>query len=212
MKFKDRTDAAQKLAAQLAEYKNNPNVVIIAIPRGGLAIGTVLAKELHAPLDVIFTKKIGFPGNPEYAIGAASLDAVTIHEQFAQDPIFKEYVDEQVPLIREMLKKRYNDYKGAQQPISLAHKIVIVTDDGIATGQTMELTIQLIKKEQPLKIILAIPVAPHDALEDLERYVDGIACVYEPPVFHGVGQFYESFEQVSDKEAIQLLHEAATIR
>lgn len=207
--FKDRYDAAHQLVQKLREYKNNPNVVIIAIPRGGLELGSVLAKELHAPLDIALTKKIGFPSHPEYALGAVSLDSVLLDEQILslyQDLI--PYVKQEVIRLQAMLEDRYQKYKGNTPSINLNNKIVIVVDDGVATGKTLAVTLDLIKKSNPQKIIVALPVAPAGSLALLRSKSDDLICLLIPTVFHGVGQFYKSFDQVDDREAIRLLHEA----
>ncbi len=208
MFFKDRFDAALKLVDRLKQYKNNPEVVVIAIPRGGLELGSVLAKELDVPLDVVFTKKIGYPGNPEFAIGAVSLTDAFIEPRFAQDTLMQEYITAETERVRALLATRARDYHKGRTPISLKNKIVIIVDDGVATGNTMMVTIGLIRKEQPQKIVVALPVAPRDTLERLKKEADEVICLEVPPLFQGVGQFYQRFEQVPDQEAIRLLQGA----
>lgn len=204
--FKNRFEAAHQLALQLKKYEGNEDVVIVAIPRGGLQIGYVLSHELQVPLDVIFSKKIGAPGNPEFAIGA-----VTIHDE-AIDPSFlqqhKEYIDEEIKKLRSILRSREEYYRHGSNPIDLKNKIVIIADDGVATGKTLSMTINIIKKQNPKKIIVALPVAPKDALNEIAQRVDEVICLIIPDVFYSVGQFYESFDQVSDEEARMLFNEA----
>lgn len=145
--FKDRFDAGKKLALQLQQYKNNPEALILAIPRGALEIGAVLSKELQLPLDVVLTKKIGYPGNPEYAIGAMTQDTVIIDKRALEfSGEMQAHLKQEIASIKEMLEKRSAAYHDTREPLSLTDKIVIVTDDGIATGKTLELTIDLIKK------------------------------------------------------------------
>lgn len=206
--FKDRYDAAHQLAVHLSEYKNNSDVIIYAIPRGALELGTVLAKELHAPLDVVFSKKIGAPGNKELAIGAVSLTHEEINPIFAQNPAFEDYLKNEKVKVRELLKKRYEQYRGQKKAINAQGKIAIVVDDGIATGQTAALALQEIKNQNPQKLILAVPVATPDTLQELEKYTDEIVCLLQPSSFRAIGQFYQNFDQVSDEQAIKLLHEA----
>lgn len=204
--FKDRFDAGKKLAEKLKNYANDPNVVILAIPRGALEIGSVLSKELHAPLDVILTKKIGYPGNPEYAIGAVSLDNVIIDKRALEfSGEMESYLKNEVASIRQLLQKRSAEYHALREPLSLKDKIVIVTDDGIATGKTLEATIDLIKKENPQKIIVAVPVASKEALALIKKKVDEVICLEVPDIFMSVGQWYQQFNQVDDDQAIQLL-------
>ncbi len=204
--FKNRFDAGKQLAQKLMEYKDNPNVVILAIPRGALEIGSVLTQELHAPLDVVLTKKIGYPGNPEYAIGAVSLDSVIIDKralEFSGD--LEAHLKQEIAQIKALLQQRSAQYHGVREPIPLNNKIIILTDDGIATGKTLEATIDLIKKQSPQKIIVAVPVASREALHLIKKKVDEVVCLLVPDIFMSVGQWYENFDQVSDEEAIELL-------
>lgn len=204
--FKDRFDAGKKLAQKLEQYKNNPNVVILAIPRGALEIGSVVSKELHLPLDVILTKKIGFPGNPEYAIGAMSVDNVMIDKRALEiSGEMESYLKNEILAIRQLLQERSAAYHGTREPIPLKDKIVIVVDDGIATGKTLEVTLDLIKKQHPQKIVVAVPVASKEALQLIKKKVDEVVCLLVPDMFMSVGQWYQSFDQVDDDEAIQLL-------
>lgn len=209
MIFKDRFEAGQKLAQQLQEYKNNPDVVILAIPRGALVIGSVLSHQLHAPLDVVLTKKIGYPGNPEYAIGAASLHNIILDKRVVEmSGDVEAHIKEEVAQIRAVLHKRAQEYHQGRDLIPLKDKIVILTDDGIATGKTIELTIDLLKKQGPKKIIIAVPVASREAMHLIKKKVDEVVCLFVPDIFVSVGQWYEHFDQVSDEEAIQLLQES----
>jgi predicted phosphoribosyltransferase len=204
--FKDRFDAGEKLAQKLMEYKDNPNVVILAIPRGALEIGSVLTHELHAPLDVVLTKKIGYPGNPECAIGAVSLENVIIDKrvlEFSGD--LEAHLKQEIAQIKALLHHRSAQYHGVREPIPLNDKIIILTDDGIATGKTVEATIDLIKKQNPQKIIVAVPVASREALHLIKKKVDEVVCLLVPDIFMSVGQWYQNFDQVSDEEAIELL-------
>lgn len=206
--FKDRFDAAHKLAAKLIQYKDNQDVVILAVPRGGLELGSVLSQELNVPLDVIFTKKIGYPGNPEYAIGAVSLEGIIVDKRFLNfSEDMNEYIQREAVRIRELLEKRYRAYRGDKPPLDLKDKIVIVTDDGVATGSTLSATLDLIRKSSARKLIVAIPVAPREAVKSLREKADEVICLLVPKAFFGVGQFYENFEQVKDEEAIRLLRE-----
>jgi putative phosphoribosyl transferase len=206
--FKDRFDAAYQLVPHLKEYANNPNAIIIAIPRGGIQLGSVLAHELHLPLDIIFTKKIGYPGNPEYAIGAVSLQHTFIRNEFAELPGLQSYVKQQSAIIRKHLEERSQLYRGDKQPPKFTDKIVIVVDDGVATGNTLRATLLLIRQDKPQKIIVALPVAPPATLATLRNEADDIICLMTPENFYGVSQFYTAFDQVDDSEAIRLLQKA----
>ena len=211
MIFKNRFDAGKQLAGKLGKYKNKKEALILAIPRGGLQVGNVLAKELHLQLDVIITKKIGYPGNPEYAIGAVSLTGASYDlDLLKTEGVSLKYVNEQIQEIRNVLKERYQQYGGKEKPISVKGKVVIITDDGVATGNTMLAAIDLLRKEKPKKIVVAVPVGHPDTVEKLRKAADEVVCLSIPPQLFAIGQFYEDFTQVDDTEAIQLLKEVHT--
>ena len=206
MIFKDRFDAASQLAEKLKKYKNE-ECVILAIPRGGLQIGVVVAKALQAPLDVVLTKKIGYPGNEEYAIGAVSLKGRILNPDVSDVP--QSYIDAEIKRIQSLLQKRHEQYhQGKRKPVDIKNKVVIIVDDGIATGSTVLATIELLKTEKPKKIIVAVPVAPPEAVAKIKKVVDEVVCLHMTADFFAIGQFYENFEQVEDAEAIRLLEEA----
>ena len=206
--FKNRIDAGRQLAEKLMKFKGE-NVVILAIPRGGLPLGEIIAKALKVPLDVSLTKKIGHPFNKEYAIGAVSLEGIILMDEIE---VSKDYIEEETSRIRQKLKKRQDEYYKNRAPMNLEKKTVIVVDDGIATGNTILATADLIKKQKPNKIVVAVPVAPHSAIQKLKDSdnVDEVICLDTPNNFRAVGQFYENFEQVPDVEAIKLLEDAYT--
>lgn len=206
--FEDRFDAGKKLIPLLEKYSHNLEAIILAIPRGAIEIGFVLAKNLHIPLDVIFTKKIGAPGNPEFAIGAVSSKHVFINNEFKNMPGLGSYIQEQTALIRDTIKERENSYRKGMAPFDITNKIVIIVDDGVATGNTLLATIALVKEYHPKKIVVALPVCSKEAYHKIAPQVDEIICERIPPIFYSVGQFYQRFEQVDDLEAIKLLHEA----
>jgi putative phosphoribosyl transferase len=204
--FANRYDAANQLLIRLEKYKNNKDVVVLAIPRGALEIGSVLAKGLNAPLDVVFSKKIGAPDQPELAIGAITEDTETINPIYQAE--YPEYIEQEKKYIHQLLKERAKLYRGNNPAIDLKDKIVILTDDGIATGRTFLLALDYIKKQHPKKIIAAIPVAPPDTLEKVKKKADEVICLLSPLAFFAISQFYQTFDQVDDKEAIHLLREA----
>lgn len=206
--FKDRIEAGNLLAEQLLSYSNNTNVVVVAVPRGGLPIGFVIAKKLNVPLEIVLSKKIGHPLNKEFAIGAVTLKNCVLSDDVAG--ISKLYIDEETEKIRKLLKERELAYYGKRTPVNLKNKIVIVVDDGIATGNTLISSIQLIHLQKPNQIIVAAPVASKSAFNKIEKnpLVYKIICLLNPERFQAVGQFYQDFGQVSDSEAIKLLHNA----
>ncbi|MDX5435567.1 MAG: phosphoribosyltransferase [Pontibacter sp.] len=198
-----RESAAQELAQRLQKYKGTDGVVL-AIPRGGVPVAAPIAKSLGMPLEVTLTKKIGHPANPEFAIGSVSLKSVAVDER-AEVP--DEYVIAEVQRIRESLKEKYKLFMGNRTHVPLKDKTVIIIDDGIATGKTLEATVKLVKTEHPKKIVIAVPVAPPEAVRRFKQMVDEVVCLLTPPFFQAVGQFYEEFYQTSDEEVIQLLQE-----
>lgn len=204
--FKDRIDAGIQLAEKLSKFRKD-NVVVLAIPRGGLPLGAIVAKELKSSMDVALTKKIGHPFNKEYAIGAVSLENIILSNAVG---VTKGYIEEETARLRKKLKKRYNQYYKNSEPKNLKDKTVIIVDDGIATGNTIMVTIELVKMQNPNRTVVAIPVAPPSTVRKLEDSpeVDEVICLETPYNFRAVGQFYEEFNQVTDQEAIQLLEES----
>lgn len=210
MAFKDRHEAGKLLAKELKKYKNNKDAIILAIPRGGLEIGYELARELSLPLDILITKKIGFPGNPEYAIGAAGpkKEYILNEDVILQSNISESYIKAEVEKLSSEIEEKYKRYKGKKKLSDLKDKIVIVADDGIATGYTMMLSLRIIKKMKARKIIAAIPVGPPEGVDKLREVADEVVCLSSPELFFAISQFYERFEQVSDEQAIKYLKEA----
>ena len=208
MIFQNRIEAGLLLADKLKNYQAGTGLVL-AIPRGGVPVAYAVAKELGLPIELILTKKIGHPTNKEYAIGAASLtDYFTIpHEN-----VTEEYIQAEIVRIRTRLKEMYKIFMGDQQPADLQGKTVIIIDDGIATGNTLLGTIQLLRKSKPGKMIIAVPVASRSAVNKLAKEVDEIIVVYVPDQFYGVGAFYEDFEQVTDEEVIYYLEKMRELK
>tara|TARA_R110000868_G_scaffold1650_4_gene13347 strand:+ start:7807 stop:8433 length:627 start_codon:yes stop_codon:yes gene_type:complete len=204
--FKDRIDAGLQLAKKLNTYKDKKHVVVLAIPRGGLPLGAIVAKTLNAKLDVALSKKIGHPFNKEFAIGAVSLNNIIMDDN---TEISIGYIEKETKRLREKLQKRHNQYFKNRSPLDLKDKIVIIIDDGIATGNTIRVTAQLIYEQKPEKIVIAIPVAPKLTVQKLRAtsYIDEVVCLETPFNFQAVGQFYMNFDQVSDGEAIKILNE-----
>lgn len=204
--FKDRIEAGKQLAGRLRKYKSKA-LIILAIPRGGVVVGKELAKALNCPLDVIVTKKIGAPGNPELAIGAVGPDGtVVLNQDLApKTGADKKYISEERRAKSEEVKRRMKAFRKGKKPLNLAGKTVILTDDGIATGATVEAAIKWVKTKKPKKVILAIPVAASDSLAKLVPLADEVVCLDQPYFFAAVGQFYESFPQTTDEEVVKLL-------
>jgi predicted phosphoribosyltransferase len=199
--LQDRKEAGILLSQKLEKYQNS-DAIILAVPRGGVPIGYEISKNLHLPLDIILSKKIGHPLNKEYAIGAVSLDSTIINQH---PDIPKEYIEREIKQLRESMKDKYNLYMGYRKPANVKGKTVIVVDDGIATGNTLLASIEMLKKRHPKKIIVAVPVVPFDTVKVFEQNTDEFVYLMAPKDFRGVGRFYESFEQVADDEVIRML-------
>lgn len=206
MYFNDRYDAAMQLAPLLEKYKNEKGV-ILAVPRGGVPIGYYLAKYLDFPLDLLMTKKLGHPGNEEFAIGAVSLEGSIVEETTG---VPEQYIREETRRISEQLKERYIKFMGNKEPVDIKGKIIIVVDDGVATGRTILSTIKILRNKEPRKIVVAVPVASEEAADRIREVVDDFICLHTPYPFYGVGRFYADFTQVEDEDVLLLLNELNT--
>jgi putative phosphoribosyl transferase len=206
--FRDREEAGLLLAAKLKKYKNDP-AIVLAVPRGGVPVAYVVARELGFPIEVILTKKIGHPMNKEYAIGAASLTDYFI---VPHNDVSGQYVEQELKRVRTRLKEMYKRFMGDEEPKSLEGKTVIVIDDGIATGNTLLGTVNVLQKSKPAKIVIGVPVASRSAVQKLAKEVDEVVAVLIPEEFYGVGAFYEDFDQVSDEEVMFYLDKLRELR
>lgn len=208
--FRDRRDAARRLVRALVRYRGRADALVLAVPRGGLPIGALLARELGLKLDVILTKKIGHPDNPEFAIGAVSLAGEAVDSALIErERIPPAFIAGEIARIRDGLRRRYRMYRGAAKPLPVAGKTVILTDDGAATGRTLLAAIDLLRKDGAGKIVVALPVAPPDTAAALESRADEVVCLEVPEAFMAIGAFYSDFSQVPDEEAVSLLKDAA---
>ncbi len=204
--FKDRYQAGELLADALTAYKNNKKAIILAIPRGALQIGKVLHEKLNLPLDIIVTKKIPHPQNPEYAIGAVGQDKEYILDASACFNVSDDYIKNKIRLLQKAVEEKYVKYRGNNPKPNLRNKLVIIVDDGIATGNTIITAINLIRKQKPAKIVIAVPVSAPDAAERIRKEADDFVCLIVSE-FMAISQFYGSFQQVEDDEAIRILKE-----
>jgi len=208
--FKDRTDAGLLLVKKLSNYHNNKDAVVVTIPRGGIPLGYVISKGLHLPLELVLSKKIGHPLHKEFAIGAVTLTDRILSD--AANDISRIYIEEETIRIRTILKERQDGYYDTRKPISFKNKIVIVVDDGVATGNTLMSSIKLIEKQKPSQIIVALPVGPPSVIEKIKNipYVNDTICLLVPENFRAVGQFYKNFDPIKDNEVVTLLEKANT--
>lgn len=200
--FKNRTDAGQKLADVLDDHDVEADIVL-AIPRGGLPVGRAVADALDVPLDIVAARKLGAPGNPELAIGAVASDGtVWLNESTIRDlGVGETYIDEGIESERAAALEKVERYRAGRPPLELRGKTVLIVDDGIATGATTIACLRQVKNQGAERVVLAVPVAPPDTVDRLTGEADEVICVETPPHFRAVGQFYDSFGQVSDSEA-----------
>jgi predicted phosphoribosyltransferase len=208
--FADRADAGRRLADKLAGYANNPNVIVLALPRGGVPVGYEVARRLHVPLDVYVVRKLGVPGHEELAMGALASDGTCVVDDdlIGSLGIDEESIEEVVRREIAELRRRESAYRDGPQP-NVAGKIVIVVDDGLATGATMRSAAISLRKRNPAAIVVGVPVAAPRTCASLERVVDRVVCVATPEPFHAVGLYYQNFEQTSDDDVRRLLARAA---
>lgn len=206
MKFHDRTQAGFLLAEELTSYKGCDGVVL-SVPRGGVIVGYPIAHLLHLPLDLIFCKKIGHPLHPEFAIGAVSIDgAIVMEERFAGD--YKEYMEQQSKALQKNMMAKRSLFTGNHKPINLKDKIVILVDDGIATGLTITACLDSIHNQGAKQIILSVPVIARSTYYNLLSKTDELICLLMPDQFNAVGEFYDSFPQVSDETVMKVLEKS----
>lgn len=199
--LKDRKEAGLLLSEKLEKYQDT-DTLILAVPRGGVPIGYEIAKNLNLQLDIILSKKIGHPLNKEFAIGAVSLDSLLID---SHPEVSQAYIESEIKYLRELLQEKYALYMGNRKPIDVKGKNVIIVDDGIATGNTLLACINMLRKNNPKKIIVAVPVVPADMVPIFKQKADEFIYLMAPIDFGGVGRFYENFEQVNDDEVIRML-------
>ncbi len=205
--FENRRQAGQLLAQRLQDLKDAPDVVVLGIPRGGVVVAAEIAHMLNAPLDVYITRKLGAPGNPELAIGAVAEDGTVVldEESIAFLRVPDTYLDEERRRQQEEIRRRADRYRRGRPPVPLEGKRVILVDDGVATGHTVEVAIRALRQQPIKELILAVPVGPPTTIARLRALVDRLEVLSEPEVFWAVGMFYRDFRQVSDEEVEALL-------
>jgi putative phosphoribosyl transferase len=213
MRFPNRSKAGQLLAQKLAGYANNPDVVVLALPRGGVPVGFEVASTLNVPLDIIIVRKLGVPGREELAMGAiASGDVRVLHDEtidWLQIP--RSVIDRITEMEKTELYRREDAYRGTGPPLDPAGKTVILVDDGIATGSTMLAAVAVVRSRNPHRVVIAVPTAPVSTAKELGNVADDFVTLIEADEFVGVGQWYDDFRQVSD-EVVRDLYERATER
>ena len=205
MVFEDRNDAARQLVAALARYRGK-HPLVLAIPRGAVPMGRLIADALGGELDVVLVRKLGAPGNPEFAVGAVDEAGWEyIADYAAEVGASKTYLAEEADAQLATMRARRATYTPARAPIDPAGRIVIVVDDGLATGATMMAALHSVRARGPKRLVCAVPVAAPESLEKVRPHADEVVCLDTPAAFHAVGQFYRTFGQVEDREVVGAL-------
>ncbi|KTD82523.1 phosphoribosyltransferase [Legionella waltersii] len=209
-RFQNRYQAGQLLSEKLKHYANRNDVIVLALPRGGVPVAAMIAKELHASLDVMIVRKLGVPGHEELAFGALASNGVKVYNKDLLKQLFwltSEQIDSVIAKEEKELIRRNKTYRGDNPFPLIRDKIVILVDDGIATGASMRAAVMAVRQENPKKIIIAVPVAPLDTSSVLTKLVDDYVCLLTPIDFSAVGLWYDDFSQTEDDEVILLLRD-----
>jgi putative phosphoribosyl transferase len=213
MLFQDRFEAGRFLASKLRHLANRPDVVVLALPRGGVPVGYEVAKALNAPLDVFVVRKLGVPGHEELAMGAIASGGIRVlNENVVRGlGIPDEVVDTEAEEEDRELQRREHEYRDGRPPVDVRGRTVILVDDGLATGSSMRVAARALRKKNPAQIIVAVPVASPATCAEFESEVDQVICAVTPEPFWAVGQWYKDFSQTSDEEVRDLLQRAASL-
>jgi putative phosphoribosyl transferase len=208
--YKNRTEAACQLADLLQPYADRPDVLIMALPRGGVPIAYEVAKALNASLDLMLVRKLGVPGHEELAMGAVAIGGTRVlNDEVIRGPAISDATIERVTIAkRQELQGRERAYRGKRPAPTIQGRCIILIDDGLATGATMRAAVVAVRQLQPVEIVVAVPVAPPDAIATLREEADAVVCPATPEPFIGISCWYEDFEQVTDEEVHQLLERA----
>jgi len=209
--FRDRAEAGRRLAGRLSAYAGRPDVLVLALPRGGVPVAYEVARELEAPFDVFVVRKLGVPGYEELAMGAIASGGVCILNQdvLKRLTISRESIDAVVARERRELDRRERLYRGDRPAPEVRDRTVILVDDGLATGSTMRAAVKALRRRQPAKIVVAVPVAAPSTCREFQKLADACVCSATPEPFRAVGLWYENFDQVSDEDVCGLLAQPA---
>lgn len=211
MLFHDRRDAGRQLAARLLHYGDRDDVLVLALPRGGVPVGFEVAEALRAPLDVFLVRKLGVPGQQELAMGAIASGGIRVLNQSVVDLL--ELTEAEIAPVeaeeRRELQRREREYRAGRPPIDVKDKIAILVDDGLATGSSMRAAVRALRTLGPARIVVAVPVGARETCEEFEEEADEAICAREPEPFHAVGLWYEDFSQTTDQEVRDLLARGA---
>lgn len=211
MAFKDRSEAGRLLATRLSAYADRPDVMVLALPRGGVPVAFEVAQALNAPLDVFVVRKLGVPGHEELAMGAIATDGVRVinNDIVLALGISAQMIDRVAEMEQKELERREHAYRGDQPALNVKGRTVIIVDDGLATGASMRAAVAALRQMQPQRIVVAVPTAAAETCQQFRDEVDEIVCATTPQPFYGVGLSYENFSQTSDAEVHALLAHSA---
>lgn len=211
IRFRNRTEAGQRLAERLQAFANCPNVVVLGLPRGGVPVAFEVAKALHLPLDICLVRKLGVPGQPELAMGAIAPGGIQVLNPDVVQwlGITTQTIEQVAAQEQQELERRDRAYRGDRPTLNLAGQTVLLVDDGIATGSTLRAAIATLRQQQPARIVVAVPVAPPTTCQDLQAEVDDIVCLLTPDSLSSIGLWYQDFSQTTDA-AVRFLLERAT--
>lgn len=209
--FRDRADAGRQLATRLGEYANRADVIVLALPRGGVPVAYEIAEALHAPLDVFVVRKIGVPGREELALGAIATGGVRVFNEQVLDAVRtpEALINEITVREQRELERRERDYRGNRPPLAVQGQTVILVDDGLATGASMRAAITALRQQEPARIIVAVPTAAPEICDEIRHEVDAIVCAVTPQPFVAVGLWYKDFSQTTDAEVRELIARAS---
>jgi putative phosphoribosyl transferase len=210
-KFSNRTEAGQLLAEKLIEYRHHSDVLVLALPRGGVPIGYEIAQALQVPLDVCLVRKLGVPGQEELAMGAIAPGGVMVlnNEVLTNLQISRQTLLEVANQEKQELDRRMRVYRGDRPLPQIRDQTIILVDDGIATSSTLRAAITVLQRQEPKNIIVAVPVAPMAACQALEKLVQQVVCLTTPEPLYSIGMWYRDFSQTTDEEVCHLLKQAA---
>jgi putative phosphoribosyl transferase len=214
MIYRDRIEAGRRLASRLADYADRPDVLVLALPRGGVPVAFEVARELHAPLDIFLVRKLGLPGHEELAMGAIATGGVRVlnEDVVAHLRIPGEVIDSVAADELRELERRERAYRGDRPAPDVRGKTVILVDDGLATGSTMRAAAAALRQQQPARIVVAVPVSARQTCDEYRMGVDEIICAVTPEPFQAVGLWYKDFSQTTDEEVRDLLARAEIAR
>jgi putative phosphoribosyl transferase len=211
MIYRDRAEAGQLLAERLADYAGRSDVLVLGLPRGGVPVAFEVARRLQAPLDVFLVRKLGVPGYQELAMGALATGAVRVMNKDVVRAlgISEDVVESVTAKQQDELERRERLYRGNRPPIEVGGRIVILVDDGLATGSTMRAAVAALRRQEPARIVIAVPVGAQETCEELRAEADEVVCLRTPEPFHAVGLWFDNFSQTTDQEVSDLLQRAA---